>query len=89
MVRNFVGVAQQEHAEAHPEYDEVADVAIGGHSGELPRGYYWSLNFWGTLIVVAGNPCKAPTGLTIAGRHAWSPHGLYGVYPRSKRLEYH
>lgn len=32
-------------------HDEVAAEALGGHTGDLPDGYYRSLSFIGTVIV--------------------------------------
>ena len=32
-------------------HDHVADEALGGHTGDLPVGYYKSIPFIGTVIV--------------------------------------
>lgn len=41
-------VAKPSNALSH---DVVAPEAIGGLYGEMPKGYYWSTEFIGTLIV--------------------------------------
>jgi hypothetical protein len=40
--------AQQSHGLHH---DHVAEEALGGHSGDLPTGYFKSIGFIGTVIV--------------------------------------
>lgn len=39
------------HADVALHHDQVAPEAIGGLYEEMPKGYYWSKNFLGTLIV--------------------------------------
>lgn len=39
------------HAEVALHHDAVAPEAVGGLYGEMPKGYYWSKDFIGTLIV--------------------------------------
>jgi hypothetical protein len=38
-------------AEVALHHDQVAPEAIGGLYEEMPKGYYWSKDFLGTLIV--------------------------------------
>jgi hypothetical protein len=39
-------------------HDHVAEEAIGGHSGDLPAGYYHSIGFIGTVVVSAPREMK-------------------------------
>jgi hypothetical protein len=38
-------------ASAGLHHDHVAEEAIGGHTSDLPKGYYRSMDFIGTVIV--------------------------------------
>ena len=48
-------ISQHRHhaptADVALHHDQVAPEAIGGLYEEMPKGYYWSKNFLGTLIV--------------------------------------
>lgn len=39
------------HQDDFLHHDHIAEEAIGGHSGDLPPGYYRSPAFIGTVIV--------------------------------------
>jgi hypothetical protein len=39
------------HADVELHHDAVAPEAVGGLYNEMPKGYYWSKDFIGTLIV--------------------------------------
>jgi hypothetical protein len=32
-------------------HDHIAEEALGGHTGDLPEGYYRSIGFIGTVVV--------------------------------------
>jgi hypothetical protein len=45
-------LAHQHTAASHGlHHDHIAEEALGGHSGDLPEGYYRSMGFIGTVIV--------------------------------------
>lgn len=46
----------EEIAKEHGDEDEVAAEAIGGTNDDLPKGYYRSASFIGTVTVGPGAP---------------------------------
>jgi hypothetical protein len=40
-----------QHASAGLHHDHIAQEAIGGHTADLGKGYFTSINFIGTVIV--------------------------------------
>ena len=45
-------------------HDEVAEVAKGGLVEDLPPGYYYSMNFIGTLTAACGASIAAYLGIS-------------------------
>lgn len=54
-------------------HDQVAPEAIGGLYEEMPKGYYWSKNFLGTMIVsnfqTPPSPCICLIMTDFSRRH--------------------
>jgi hypothetical protein len=48
-----------QHASAGLHHDHIAQEAIGGHTADLGKGYFTSINFIGTVIVSQGHSAFA------------------------------
>jgi len=51
-------------------HDHVAEEALGGHTADLGKSYFTSINFIGTVIVCSC-PSILPHMLTSNRPHAW------------------
>jgi hypothetical protein len=58
-----------QHASAGLHHDHIAQEAIGGHTADLGKGYFTSMNFIGTVIVSQGHSAFAVHLVTTQRRH--------------------